>query len=156
MMRMTKHLLPPPRSTPFFSVLRVSTSLGTWMRFVGWASLSIVLVVNIATRIPLHIPKQMYTLLTLLYPSQNNLKPANVLGATNAPSMEEQRGALEKTYAYWQSVAEQHPDYRDAHLMLAQIAFTLGENDKVRAHVERAKQIDPNAVVINYFADLEE
>src|SRR5689334_9841012 len=117
---MTKHLLPAPRSTPLFSASRVQAALGTWTRFAGWSVLLIVLVINIASRVPITLPKEVTMFMSMLYPHQKE-SHISVLGASTQSPEKEERNNLEVEYAYWQSVVAQYPQYRDGYLMLARI-----------------------------------
>lgn len=72
-------------------------------------------------------------------------KPS-VLGesaSTLMPNLAE-RSMLERQYAYWTEVLHDNPDYRDAHYQAALIAYQLGDKEKLQAHVEQMRNIDPN------------
>lgn len=69
----------------------------------------------------------------------------NVLGiATEQEAQSEQHDSLKKTLSYWQDVAGEHPDYKDAHLMIAALAYQLHEDDVAAAAASRALALDPN------------
>ncbi len=69
-----------------------------------------------------------------------------VLGESVAPSPSDvpDRGKLEKLYAYWLEVLQSNPDYRDAHVQAALIAFQLGNKEALITHLSAIKEIDPN------------
>lgn len=50
---------------------------------------------------------------------------------------------LLQSYAYWQSVAEERPDYRDAYVQLAYIAYLLRRDSDVRKYVHKLLTVDP-------------
>lgn len=73
---------------------------------------------------------------------------ASVLGV--ATGANEQKEALlrqqrEADLAYWQEIADAHPKYPDAHLMVAAIAYELGDDDRARMAASRALALDPNS-----------
>lgn len=73
---------------------------------------------------------------------------ASVLGV--ATGANEQKEALlrqerEGDLAYWQEIADAYPNYPDAHLMVAAIAYELGNDDMARMAASRALALDPNS-----------
>ena len=77
------------------------------------------------------------------------LRLAYVLGAsTNTDQItqwESERAQKEAALAYWQTVAERHPDYRDAFIMLVSLSYELGQFDQAKAYLSRAEVLDPYA-----------
>lgn len=51
---------------------------------------------------------------------------------------------LENSYRYWQTVIKEKPDYRDAYLALAALAYQLGYKTDAKQYVEKIREIDPN------------
>lgn len=77
----------------------------------------------------------------------------SVLGATTdlvqtLERREVEAADFEKQYAFWQSVASAHPDYRDAFISLASLAYQLGNRDEARAWLSRAQALDPTFPII--------
>lgn len=69
---------------------------------------------------------------------------ANVLGATHASDPNERAVALRQSqYRYWTEVSKEHPDYRDAHVMLAVIGYELNKPEDVKIHVDAVARLDP-------------
>lgn len=70
----------------------------------------------------------------------------NVLGASSSqPTEEEQKPSnLRADYARWEKIAAEYPDYRDAHYILATLAFQLGDNAAAKTHLEEVRSLDPN------------
>ncbi len=74
---------------------------------------------------------------------------AAVLGVATGANEEAaavRRSEREGDLAFWQHVAESHPNYTDAHLMVATIAYELGLDDTARLAASRALALDPNSV----------
>jgi tetratricopeptide (TPR) repeat protein len=70
-----------------------------------------------------------------------------VLGvATGTREQEEaqKRAEMEADLSFWREIVEAHPDYKDAHLMVASFAYQLGENEEARVAASRALALDPN------------
>ena len=73
----------------------------------------------------------------------------NVLGVTTRPKdtlfqWEHQDEALKNEYTRWQVIAAAKPDYRDAYLRLATLAYQLGNLDASKQWIHRALELDPN------------
>lgn len=71
-----------------------------------------------------------------------------VLGETSATNdleatWESEPARLEKSYAYWQSVIAAKPDYRDAYLALASLAYQLGHRIRAQTYLQKAVVLDP-------------
>ncbi|MBI3955730.1 tetratricopeptide repeat protein [Candidatus Gottesmanbacteria bacterium] len=61
---------------------------------------------------------------------------------------------LAEQYAFWQSVAAAHPDYRDAFISLAALSYQLGNLEDARASLERAQALDPNSPTVQAFTSV--
>lgn len=73
----------------------------------------------------------------------------NVLGAETLPrdvlaQWQHEETALQQRYFFWQSVARAKPDYRDAYITLASLAFKLGKRDEANRWITKALVLDPN------------
>ncbi|MBI3290047.1 hypothetical protein HYZ78_01490 [Candidatus Microgenomates bacterium] len=55
-----------------------------------------------------------------------------------------QREPIETEIKQWEEVVEKTPTYRDGYLKLATLYWKLRQDDKAKAALERAKEIDPN------------
>ena len=77
----------------------------------------------------------------------SELRLARVLGAsTNTDEIfqwESERAQKEAALASWKTIAERHPDYRDAYIMLASLSYELGQFDRAKAYLSRAEALDP-------------
>lgn len=77
---------------------------------------------------------------------------APVLGAQASPAdmltaWENEPARLEKDYRYWQSIIKEKPDYRDAYVSLATIAYQLGYKTDAKQYVEKIREIDPGLAI---------
>lgn len=73
----------------------------------------------------------------------------NVLGAETLPrdvltAWQHEESALQQRYFFWQSIADAKPDYRDAYITLASLAFKLGKRDEANRWITKALVLDPN------------
>lgn len=80
----------------------------------------------------------------------------NVLGQATSPAdtlsqWEHEVDQLKKRYTYWQAVAMDKPDYRDAFVTLAALAYQLGNVDDARIWLTKAYTLDPNSTTIQEF-----
>ena len=57
---------------------------------------------------------------------------------------QELRSPIENDIAHWKEVVFETPTYRDGYLKLATLYWRLGENEKAKSSLERAREIDPN------------
>lgn len=55
---------------------------------------------------------------------------------------------LQVEYAYWENVAKQRPDYRDALVIAAAHAYMLGHTHQARTLIAQAAHIDPGAPAV--------
>lgn len=79
---------------------------------------------------------------------------SNILGATTNPQAildqwEHEAQELKEKYAFWQRVADTHPDYRDAFVTLTILAYQLEKLDDARAWLTRARALDPTSPTIH-------
>lgn len=73
----------------------------------------------------------------------------NVLGLTTGPAgtlsqWEHEVDLMNRQYAFWQSVVITKPDYRDAFMTLASLAYQLGKRDESKTWLAKAQALDPN------------
>lgn len=72
---------------------------------------------------------------------------SNVLGAHTSLELlrtwEDEPGQLARAFSFWQHLAEQKPDYRDAFLQLSLAAYQLGNIPEARTAASRALALDP-------------
>lgn len=76
-----------------------------------------------------------------------------VLGASTAPrdllnQWEQEPERLRRQYQFWQTVVKEKPDYRDAYVTLASLAYQLGKLNEARAGLAKAHSLDPNSPTI--------
>lgn len=67
----------------------------------------------------------------------------SVLGVSESESAE-----LQSRFAYWKSIAEEKPDYRDAFLMAAAAAYQLENYEEARTLTNRAFALDPASTTV--------
>jgi hypothetical protein len=72
-----------------------------------------------------------------------------ILGATTIPNNEEADFKKDKTVNYWYSVIGQKPQYRDAYLILATIAYNQRRCELAKKHLTSAYILDPILVKNN-------
>lgn len=113
-----------------------------------WPALVALIAVNILS---LEISRPAYwdKLVMLLWNRGYKQEARNVLGATtdlvdSLARREEVAAELQKKYAFWQTVANSYPDYRDAFIQLATLAYQLGKFYEARSWLARATFLDPN------------
>jgi tetratricopeptide (TPR) repeat protein len=56
----------------------------------------------------------------------------------------EQRMKLTKELSYWQDIARQYSDYRDAYFKIANLQYQLGEVSQAKKSLEKVLALDPN------------
>ena len=87
-----------------------------------------------------------------------NAKRELLIGLNFAPENEELKktlrevenllgkpGQVEKEIKTWEKITQDFPGYRDAYLKLAQLYFTLYQNDKAQENLGKALELDPNS-----------
>lgn len=69
-----------------------------------------------------------------------------ILEKTNAHLHKIQQGPqlLENELNYWQEIVADKPDFRDAYLQMAAIAYQLRRLDEAKAYIDKARKLDPN------------
>lgn len=62
-----------------------------------------------------------------------------------------------ETVQAWEQILEERPDYRDGWIRLAAAYYKLGDKEKARQALQKAKQLDPtNPTIINFEKLLED
>lgn len=56
------------------------------------------------------------------------------------------RAKLVSEKRYWQMVIAKYPQYRDAYLKLATIAYQVGEKEQAKMYIEKVFALDPNSM----------
>lgn len=107
---------------------------------------------------PLSAPRRV-DLATLLFQLGNKQEARNVLGITTTSAgtlaqWEQEEKKIEEQYAFWQSVAIAHPDYRDAFITLTSLSYKMGNLKEARSFLDRVGAIDPNSPVIQKFSTI--
>lgn len=123
-----------------------------------WGGLAALIAVNILM-LQKASPTHWDRLVMFLWNRGYKQEARNVLGATTdllqtLAEQEEEAAGLEKKYAFWQSVASARPDYRDAFITLASLAYQLAKPDEARAWLARARALDPNSPIIQELSQL--
>lgn len=78
---------------------------------------------------------------------------AVVLGTATSPSellsrWETEPIQLQSQFAYWKTVTQEKPDYRDAFVMAAAAAFKLGNTQEALELINRAYALDPTSSIV--------
>lgn len=108
-----------------FSFPHISRLFSAALLFVAlWGGLGVLLAVN------------GLSLKTRLAPS-NSVQDKAVLGAAASESAK-----LTDQFTYWQTIAYENPDYRDAFVAAASLAYRLGKIDEARSLIDRAYALD--------------
>lgn len=81
----------------------------------------------------------------------------NVLGLTANPAdtlaqWEHEAAQWEKQYSFWQSVSIAKPDYRDAFITLATLAYQLRNVREAKIWLTQAQALDPNNPTVQKLA----
>lgn len=137
---------------PHFSQLknaRLFFGLEIMLLWGGLAALIAVNILMLQKARPAHWDK----FVILLWSRGYKQEAHSVLGATTdllqtLARQEEEAASLEKKYAFWQTVASARPDYRDAFISLASLAYQLGNLEEARAWLSRAAALDPTSPTI--------
>lgn len=121
-----------------------------------WSSLAALIAINILS-LQKSRPAHWDKFVILLWSRGYKQEARSVLGATTdqlqtLERQEEEAASLEKKYAFWQTVVAARPDYRDAYITLATVAYQLGNLDKARAWLTRAQALDPTSPTIQEFS----
>lgn len=72
-----------------------------------------------------------------------------ILGETTIPQVDEANFKKKKEVSYWYSVVSQKPEYRDAYLILATLAYNDHQCEIAKKHLSSAFIIDPVLVKNN-------
>lgn len=63
----------------------------------------------------------------------------------------------QQTVAYWEQIVKERPNYRDGWIHLAASYYKIGEKQKAKDAIKRAKELDPtNQTILNFEKFLEE
>ncbi len=88
---------------------------------------------------------------------RNTAKKEAILGASTEDLLNQWKNASEtlaQAYQFWQSVALAHPDYRDAYITLASLAYQLGKTEETKRLLNQAIALDSNNKVAKKFEEL--
>lgn len=107
---------------------------------------------------PLSTPRRV-DLATLLWQLGNKQEARDVLGATTTSlktlaKWEQEEEKIEEQYIFWQSVAAFKPDYRDAYIQLAYLAYQREKFDEARSWLAKAVTLDPNSLTVQKLREL--
>lgn len=143
---------------PHFSHQISARLLFSLEMFLLWAALAALIAVNVIT-LQKNQPAYWDKLVMVLWNSGYKQEVRNVLGATtdfveSLTRREEEKVELQKQYAFWKSVANAHPDYRDAFITLTSLSYKLGKLEEARTFLDRAAALDPNSPVIQKFSTI--
>ena len=164
--------------TRFIPATAVRTSVAKWMRLSLWGGMAILLVLNVAIRFNYPPLAQIaYSTFDRLLAAQalwrqgdvklakdelrklNVNTKSNVLGETTSePSpfaaWQKENDKLNNQIKYWEEVVSNHPDYRDAYLAIAKLAYGLNQQEVVSDNLRKAQMLDPNGLSIKTFEGL--
>ncbi len=59
----------------------------------------------------------------------------------------------EENQRYWKEIVKDYPDYRDAYIQLASIAYEKGNKDEAREYIKSAVALDPNNPIVKKLED---
>lgn len=107
---------------------------------------------------PLSAPRHV-DLATLLWQLGNKREARDVLGATTTSAgtlakWEQEENKIVEQYIFWQSVAVSKPDYRDAYIQLAYLAYQREKFAEARAWLAKAVTLDPNSISVQKLREL--
>ncbi len=122
-----------------------------------WLALGALIAINVWS-IQKSRPAYWDKLVMVLWKQGHRQEARNVLGAMtdlveSLARREEEAAELQKKYAFWQSVAASRPDYRDAFISLAKLAYQLGKPDDARTWLARAQTLDPTSPIVQQLSD---
>jgi len=81
----------------------------------------------------------------LLVTIENKKQEEKILG------IQTQLKANQQTIAVWEQILAERPDYRDGWVQLAAAYYKIGDRQKARQALQKAKALDPtNEVVLNF------
>lgn len=98
-------------------------------------------------------------LATLLWKQGSKQEARDVLGATTTSAgtlakWEQEEKKIEEQYTFWQSVAASKPDYRDAYIQLAYLAYQREKFGEAHAWLAKAVTQDPNSFSVQKLREL--
>ena len=165
--------------TRFIPATSIQNSIVKWFRLGLWANMTILLIANMFLRLEspptVHIPTTFFDHMIYAralwesgYPNQavtelasfNQTTATNVLGDTTNDASpintwKNEQKALSAQYAYWESITEEYPNYRDGCLALARLAYMLNKPDEVKINLQKAEHLDPNGFNLRSFEALQ-
>jgi len=81
----------------------------------------------------------------LLVTIENKKQEQKILG------LQTQLKADQQTIAAWEQILEERPDYRDGWIQLAAAYYKIGDKQKAKEALQKAKLIDPdNEIILNF------
>jgi cytochrome c-type biogenesis protein CcmH/NrfG len=81
----------------------------------------------------------------LLVTIENKKQEQKILG------IQTQLKADQQTIAAWEQILEERPNYRDGWIQLAAAYYKIGDKQKAKEALQKAKELDPtNEVVLNF------
>lgn len=137
-----------PHYTRLFSASRFSPVLRFGGRLLLWVALVAGISINIAA---LHrTPKGAGAWTTIVSRAANVLGTSDTTNTDIRPNNKDDKAE----YSFWIEIINTHPDYRDAHVNAAILAYKLGLTDEARSHANKVKELDPNYPGISLLEDL--
>lgn len=109
-----------------------------------------VTILPILTMIKLNVFPQIIRIFSasLLWGSLTGVVFVNILNvpqsSTNVLGAQTEKQRVEQDYAFWQSVIQEKPDYRDAYLVLGSLAYQLSRIEEGKTYADKALELDPN------------
>ncbi len=118
-----------------------------------WIALGIFVYSNVEVIQPTSLAQAFSSVTRLLHiPPLDNTA---VLGLTDATQIETvSLDEIKNQYAYWQTVVQDHPDYRDGFYMAALLSYQLGDTTEAKKYLDKVKTIDPNYPEITKLEEL--
>ena len=133
-----RHVFYLPRFHRFFPALFFTRTFSLSLKLLFWAVLIGGISINMLSGTITFDNAHLRTL--------KSLTSTHILGAETESSSQARVDYVTKTnqYAYWQSVVEQHPNYRDGYYALATLAYELRKYNEARFYLTKTKALDPN------------
>ncbi len=101
------------------------------------------------------------TLITLITVNTMNVSgvSTDVLGVFSSYQEERNQRLLEskkarEDYHFWQGVVREKPDYRDAYITLAALAYQLSKPEEAKEYLVQATSLDPNSQIVEKLSSL--
>lgn len=54
------------------------------------------------------------------------------------------REVAQEQLSYWEGIIKKHPDYRDAYVVAAGLAYEVRDSEKALHYLSQAQKLDPN------------